>query len=77
MQPRPAGQHRVDEGPAHVDAPSRGAQHPLRQVGQLPGAQDGVVSSLRLRRATSPARLVDPEVTRDARLRAVIDETWT
>ena len=84
VQAGTVGRHRVDQGRAHVDPTAGAAQHSLDQLdqldqlGQLPGAED------RRRQLTAPpaggehpARLVDPELTRDAWLRAVIDEIWT
>lgn len=54
MQPRTVGHHRVDEGLTEVDPAPGGTQHPLDQVGQRLGGQDG-----RGQLGTSPARNED------------------
>jgi hypothetical protein len=70
MQPGAIGHHRVDERLDHVDPPSRRAQHPLDQVGQLPRRQDR-----RRQLAAPPAgdedppRLVDPN-------RSKLSDSW-
>src|SRR3954449_6168960 len=78
VQAGSVGHHRVDERLAHVDPPSRRTQHPLDQVGQLTGAEDGRGQLAAAAPGDEhPARLVDPELTRDARLRVVTDGNET
>jgi hypothetical protein len=66
VQPRAVGQHRIHERGRHVDPPTRGAQHPLHQVGELRGPED---RRRQLGPAVAcdehPARLVDPELLPD------------
>ena len=76
VQPGAVREHRVDERRRHVDPATRRPQHPLDQVGELAGTED------RRRELAAPppgdeqpAGLVDPELTPDARARAVIDGT--